>query len=315
MTVQNLVELIKDLFPKMGEPRILKEIDIAQKEFCNETKILESRAELSDLVNNTAWVLPTDFLKLKEVQAYDADGYPMEIFNEGLTYEVDLNAIYFISNTSTALVSIPTTIDSMYIVYWSKPAQITAVTDTFSLPDEYYLAMEAFTLSRMYARYPVSMVIKGEKFEQIDRQMVMMHKNTYKEYVREAKKNRYKDDTIDEAVYYPGAGKYSLPKRNKFATLTTTTSLSGLPLLYTKYISFTATSPSTIAVLATYGFIDVTITVDAGVIVITSTAEFSAGIDYDDNQSNNWNKISTSRIEVYPESNWGTLQGRLFITI
>lgn len=314
MTLQNLVELVKDLFPNMGEPRILKEIDIAQKEFCNETKILLNRGELTDLTN-TAWLLPDDFLRLKEVQAYDSNGNWVDLFNEGIAYELDLIGIYFYSTTGTALDSMPSTISSMYITYYAKSADVTLVTDTLSISDEYYLALEAFVLSRMYSRYPVSTIIKNEKFEQVDRQMAIFHKNTYKEYVRTAKKNRFRDDTIAEAIYYPGAGKYTLPKKKEFASVTTVTSLSGLGLIYSKYHSFTATSPSTITTLSNYKFTTISISVVAGVIVITSAGEFPSTIEYKDNQSNNYTQVSDSRIEVYPLSDWGTLQGRIYISL
>lgn len=46
MTVQNLVELVKDLFPQAGETWILKEIDIAQKQFVRSARNLTKKAYL-----------------------------------------------------------------------------------------------------------------------------------------------------------------------------------------------------------------------------------------------------------------------------
>lgn len=315
MTILNLVEMVEDIFGQGKRTFILKQIDSAQKEFCRSSKILTDRAELTDITNNVAWVLPADFLKLTELEVYDSNGYPLSLFNQGLKYEIEFGALYFISLASTPLVSIPTAIDSMFIKYIKLPTTITDLTDSLDIPEDYHLAMEAFLLERMYARYPVDIVSNGQIVKGIDRQMVRYYNEKYKEYIREARKNRFNDESITEPIQYPGAGKYELPKRNKYESAGSITSLDGASLLYSKYLSFTATSPNTIEVKTSFGYTDVDIVVTDGVIVITSTEEFSLETEYADNQYSNHSQISTSRIEVYPATNWGVLSGRVYVTL
>ena len=76
---------------------------------------------------------------------------------------------------------------------------------------------------------------------------------------------------------------------------------------YSKFFRFKAVSPSTLTELAKDGYGEITLAMDSGDVVITSTGEFLSTCFLKINNkdiSGKW--IDASTIKFYPYANWGT---------
>lgn len=185
MTLENIVEQVQQLFPNIQQAQILKEIDIVQKEFVEETGLLEAEGQLEGIDENTMWQLPSDFKVLKRIDYYDVQGYPLD--PEGMSYDIERGNIYFKSTTGEVLLQMPENLVYIVLQYLKVPGNITALTSVLDIPQEFHNAILAKTIERMYARFPVDVLTKDGPAKMKDWSAVQYWKGEYRNFVIRAK--------------------------------------------------------------------------------------------------------------------------------
>ena len=86
MTCQNAFEEIHELFPNVLDTAIYKDLDSAQKEFANATKLLTARGACSDVSTNFGWNLPSDCIEVYDFKAYNSSGEPVYYILNGMLF-------------------------------------------------------------------------------------------------------------------------------------------------------------------------------------------------------------------------------------
>ncbi len=307
MTVKNCVENIRQIFPKVGETQVLKELDKAQKDFALETEILSKTSTLSNLSTTTAWILPSDCQAVYSIEAFDSAGLPIDLNDKNLTYLIDQNTLTFIDTNGTVIGGLPTNIDSVYVSYYYKPTSITAISDAFTIPEIFHSAPEARIFEKFYSRFPtLSIQTQQGIIQSVDWSAVKFWDGEYQRLKIEAKKYKnINQDRISKTYSYDFMGYPNLINRTK--PTTSGTIIVPLSSIYSKYVRVVAISPSVTTVGIPYGLGTITAAVVGGVIQISSSAEFTDTMFVVPNQNTNYALISASLIEVYPPVNWGTL--------
>ena len=306
MTAKTIVESVRQIFPTIGSTQILKEIDLVQKEFADETEILTASAELTSPSTNTVWALNSSIKSIYNIEAYDSNSLPVELDDVNLTYNIEFGQITFIDTTGVVITGLPTGINSIYVSYYKIPASITAETDSLEIPEQFHEGILARVFERFYSRFPIDMVVQGQIVKAVDWNAVKYWNGVYTEIRIKAKK--YKNinrDSMDASYTVDWAGYPNIIKRTKYLGAGIMLPLSSA---YTKYLRVTATSPNTVTVNTSFGFTStITASIVGGVINIGSTAEFTPTMFVVNNQNANYAYSSTSLITVSPAANWGTI--------
>ena len=317
MTLQQLVEGMENVFGKGKRQEIILEFDLAQKTLCTEVELLKESGELSNITSYTSWALPSDFDTLTDVDFYNSDSEPLYKQNLDIDFQiyVDSNGdktIYFLSTTNTPLASMPATIDSIVLRYIKTPASITTIDSTVNIDEIEYTAMEAFVRKRMYSKTPMAIGVDRDKspIVGIDHRSVNYWDNEYYRLKVVAKQRiNNLNDTPQDAVYYNHAGNQFFLKKKKEATVNAVT-IPSYSSLYTKYVRFSATSPSTLTEIFNLpgGFTGLSYAMDGNDVVVTSTAGFSNETWGRDNQHSAHEYISANEFRFTPEpvTAWGT---------
>jgi len=307
VTVKNMVENIRQVFPQIGETQVLKEIDKAQKEFATETEILSAHGELSAPSTNISWSLPSSCASVYSIEAFDSDELPVDLSDESITYTIDQGVLTFIDTDETVITGLPTTIDSIYINYYEYPTLIDGVSDSLDIPEKFHPAIEHKVLETLYSRFPTLTIQSQQGVSQsVDWNAVKYHNGEYNRLRVEAKKYKnINQDQIPKTYSYDFLGNPSMISRTKPGSGGTI--IAPLSSVYSKYVRVVATSPSTTSVGIPYGFGTISTSIVAGVVYVTSSAEFTPTMFINTNQGINYSYISTSSIEFYPPASWGTL--------
>ena len=135
MTVKNLIELVRKNFPNVGEKETLVILNNKQKDFARETRILVTRAELSDIGTNFAWSLPGNFIEYKDIKCYDSDGNYYEYKDLGIKFEIEFGKLFAKSLNEIPITSISNSINKIYLHYYYSPSAITSISDTFEIDE------------------------------------------------------------------------------------------------------------------------------------------------------------------------------------
>lgn len=314
MTLQQLVEGVEQNFPLeetgVSRTQILKEFDLAQKTLCSEAGLLEESGSLSDVTSYISWSLPSNFVRLNQVDLYDSDGDPLYIENLSMDFEVYDGSIHFFSTSTTPLSSMPSTVAYIVLRYEKMPSDIESITSTVDIDEVEYPAMEAFVYKRLYSkvRLPKYVDKDGNVIKTIDTTSLNYWDREYFRLKVEAKRrNNLLDNTERNAVYYKSAGQTYFVKRTKEVSIDTV-SIASYSSLYSKYVRFTATSPGTFVEDYKHGFGDLTYSMDGNDIVIESDDEFTTTMWADDIQNSSFNYVDTGEFRFTPEplGAWGT---------
>ena len=256
MTIQQHVQEISQVFPKLLQSQIIKDLDVAQKKFIEETFYLETYYSLNGLSTNTSWLLPHIFNVLKEILLYDINGDPLYLSDYQLDYEIEFGYLFFKSVTSSPLISIPTAIAYIYIGFYVKAQPLTSLTDTYSVNDEHVDGIVAKVYKDYYAKFPVEIMVQrgvtaGEIIHTRDFNAVKYWASVEVENRVMAKRwvNRKNDTTTGSAINYGSAGNFELPLRTRQIGAGT---LQPLGNLFSKYFKFTATNG--IPIVSNYSF-------------------------------------------------------------
>ena len=303
MTVQSAFEEIHELFPYQTDTAIYRDLDSAQKEFANETKVLTAVGSLSDISTNFAWALPSDCIEVYELRAYDGSYEPVYFGEEQLAWEVDNGRLYIYSLSSTPISAVPSTISYIYIPYKKSPTTVSSSSSTFTLNEKYHKAIVAKVLAEYFAKYP-SMSTPSGMIR--DWNAVKYWTGIYSHLRIEAKKdaNNAKGKSSGEGQQYAFGGKFELPLRDydSAVSTTTTTALVGLSSIYSKFVIFTIVEgEATGTNLGQYGYTGtISCAIATNVATITSTAsDFGAYVDVElSNEDMGWTRTDASNITV-----------------
>ncbi|MHB8362942.1 MAG: hypothetical protein ACYDBX_04975 [Patescibacteria group bacterium] len=316
MTIQNIVEEIHQVFPKIGESQIIFDLDKAQKTFIDDTYYLEATASLVSPNSYSAWALPSDFSKLKEVLLYDIDGLPLYIQDYQLVYEIEFGNIYFRSTTDTPISVIPTGIAFIYLAYYHKPTPLLTVTDLFSVEDEHVAGIAAMVYTEYYSRFPVDIMISrgitaGEIIHTRDFNAVKYWEGKAQEYRVKAKKwvNKKNDTSTGSAINYGMAGDFSLTKR---IIGTTSTTLQPITSIYSKYVQFVITPTSVTQNGGLYGFASVVPVLNLATNTVTFTGDFSVLTWFTSNNTD-YNIITANNTTITVQ--WSVISGTIDVIL
>ncbi len=310
MTVLKAYEEIQSVFPKIGQVQILEELSNSQMSLSEETKILEAFGQLATPTTVTGWALPSDFISLLDILLYDSDDEPLYMGVLGYDYEITNGKLYIFSKSSTPITGLA--VETAYIHYTKRATPITSTTDTFSLNTEFHSGITAGAYHKLFMKYPVEQVINGNIVLARDLRTAQAFEREYDKTRLKIKRNRYKDERHKGAIYYPHAGAFELPKRNR-DTISSSVTIGSIASIYTKYARWTLTYPSTVTEVVTpTGFTGtITASIASNQLTISSTAsDFSNIIDFNTNQDdviiNSFG--STSWIFDLPVGDWGVLR-------
>lgn len=310
MTLQHLVEGVEQQFPNIGRTQIIKEFDLAQKTLCSEAGLLEASGSLSDVTSYISWSLPSNFVKLNQVDLYDSDGDPLYIENLNIDFEIYDGKIHFFSLTATPLASMPSSIAYIVLRYEKMPSDLTSINSTLTIDEVEYPAMEALVFERLYARFKVPKFVDkdGNVISVIDTTSLKYWSEKYHQLKVEAKRRKnLLDDTKRDATFYQHAGRTYFIKRTKETSVDTIT-IPSYSSLYTNYVRFSATSPSTITEIYRHGYGDLSYAMNGNDIVITSDGEFTTETFGNDTQDSGHRYVSADefRFTPIPNLDWGT---------
>lgn len=309
MTVLNVYEEIQQVF-QLGASQIIKMIDNAQKELAGETKQLTARAELADIGSNFAWTLPAGFLEFQSIRAYDSDGSPY--YYDTFEFEIEFGVLYAKSLNSTPISSIPDGISKLYLHYIKSPTAITATSGAFTIDERLHGGVKARVLQNLFATIPTEFVSGGNVIKAINLQAASYWGARYEEYRDEARKIANKRKNIPgQAIYYPYAGKFNLPKRVNDTTISTTTAnaLSGLDSIYDNYAIITASEGQDATVtIGQFGFSGTISGIISGntITIVSTEDDFTPGIIRVEqaNETIGWAITDSKTLTFTAETGW-----------
>jgi len=252
MELKAYVESVNKVFPSMREAEIIKAFNTAQYQFLQETELLINDGELQDIDSNTAWQLPDNFLDLLRIDFYDSNGLALYKENLNLSWDVEYKNLYFKSSIGDSLDgALPSTIDKVKIKFSQKPEQLTSLGSEFSVEIEWRPYILNKVLENLYQTTPVTMTDRGgNSFQGINSNQVGTNRGLYEAGVRKAiKKVKQGDDSTqcDQAINYDFAGAFVMPKReDSDLPIVIVPSNKIITKVYSKFVEFTATHPSTL---------------------------------------------------------------------
>lgn len=292
MIIQKVVEEINQIFPELGEPQIVHDLDVAQKDFVAETNYLEDYVLLSSPSTNSAWALPSDYNGFKEILLYDVSGNPLYLEHFQHEYEVSYGKLYFHSSGNTPITGLSSDIAFAYLGYYKKAATLANPSNSFEINDEHLGGVYAKIYKEYYAKYPTPVLMPtGTVIKTLNLQASNFWSN--EEIKNRIKAKRWvnsKNDTSDGHALYQEAGKWLLPKRIK-ALIGTTSSVGSSDTANVKEANFIITPSGTTLVGDLVGFTSMSAVIDGGLTQVTFTGDVS---DYTDFESNNkgWDIVS-----------------------
>lgn len=320
MNVQEAWEEVYELFPNKGT-FIYKDLDSAQKEFANNTKILHGRGQLTSITTNFGWTLPSDCIEVYDLKAYDTSNELVYLGTELLTWEIEFGKIYIYSLTSTVITSVPTTISTIYIHYRKSPSSISSNSSSFDINEKYHKGIVAKVLSEYYRKYPTEMIARdGTVVKSVNILLSREWERIYHEHRIEAKKdaNKKQNGSVGEAQYYGHAGGLELPQRpyDSSVSTTTVTGLVGLSSIYDKYVVFTAVEgEATGTILGQLGYTGtLSVAISGNTITLSSTAS-DFGVYTKVEQSNediNWIRTSATTMTLSGYTGWVRTKAQIY---
>lgn len=224
MTVTNAIEILQLTFPDVDKTYLNLVLDVAQKDFVIRTEILEGYAKLGSLNSGTAWLLPTDFIRLLDVLFYDANGNPL--YQKDLTiplrWKVRNNpagmGIHFYPIDGSNITSMPAQISEAYIKYAKMPQSVFTTSASksvpFEVPETYHEGILANARAKLYRTTPIPSVAQdGTIVRTIFTNGILENTREFEYYVKLAIQTRNgKWKKGYDAIIYPDAGKYEMPK-------------------------------------------------------------------------------------------------------
>ena len=161
MTITNTVEIIRQQFPEYGDTQIIKDLDMSQKLFAEETRSLRK----IDIRTTPFTSLPaseaTEFgiklplpIRCGEVIAvafFGEDDAPI-VDALGWSYS---NGFLYINDLGILITTLPSDLKKITIEYIGKPDTLTDLDDAFEVPEESHYGVMCDVITRYW-------LIKGQ---------------------------------------------------------------------------------------------------------------------------------------------------------
>ena len=216
MTITNTVEIIRQQFPEYGDSQIIKELDLSQKIFADETKLGrkkidstsltlladgESVALIFDGYPGITFTVTVDVLGLlmdlsqmrisniEELIFLDTDNVDL---GEVLMWDYIDNILHFYNQTNAPLKTMPKAVKKIVIIGIIKPADIILLSSIFTIPEEFHYGVMADLLKRFWA---VKGVLQNAAFWQAEYDRYRINA---KRYANESKSRGKNYITISE---------------------------------------------------------------------------------------------------------------------
>lgn len=324
MTLQNVIENMKMMFPRATESMIIKELDVAQRRFAAKTRILEAVGELSDIDTYISFSLPSDFLSLKGVYFYDSDDDPIYIQDLTIAAEVhdvnDTKKLTFRSIDLTPITEIPTSVGSIQIEYYRYPTAITARSSTLEIGEEYWEVLEMMAMVKFYKMFPTKVQVGNQIYDRVDWRAIGTLQKEIRQYELDAvvERNVGRDDRKYDVSIYTHAGEQYEALRSKVSG--GTIQVEGGDVSYTKYYRITVDSSDesvTVESKSGFGTINVAVTKATPVITVTSPSnEFTSdpATWVWSNQGIRYTWDNAGQITFTPHStSWGVVEIEIYI--
>ena len=166
MTTQQMVELIRQHHPDIGETEAIMLLNRAKDQLCERVDLLRDKdTSLTTTASTTEYTIPTGTLKVYEVyvgsdQAYRISGRPIigemeDLRSETYYYWVERDKIYIVEGgSSTAYTAASLTI-TIYRSYLDADITTDGVAHTMDMPSRFHEALVDWAIGRGYKRPPM----------------------------------------------------------------------------------------------------------------------------------------------------------------
>jgi len=212
-SIQRSVEEIRLIFPAVRESEIIFDLDRAQKDFCRETRILETVSTTLTLPGKCIFNLPATFNSLYRIDFFDTSNKPLYMQDLAIRYTIGEGKISFFSVDGTDMTSMPSNIGYVYLVFNARPSALTIITSTWSVDDEYIEGVVATVYKQYFAKYPTKTVTPQGVVESLNFTAVGYYKEEARKAEAKAKKYRtLKDTSPVKVINYQTGGAYTMPK-------------------------------------------------------------------------------------------------------
>lgn len=142
MTYHNMIEILQQTFPDIQAKQMLLDLNIANKLFCKQTSLLRSEVEISPVVNQVEYTIPTTVDLIYAIKFKDSLGRYVEV-EDNLKYEIKSSAIKFYDRFGDTITTIPITIAKIVLICSLIPTTITSATieSSPSFPEDFHEAL------------------------------------------------------------------------------------------------------------------------------------------------------------------------------
>lgn len=186
MTVLQLVEQIQQHFPKVGRTQILLDLNIANKKFAHETRLLVKQADLSIVPNTVEYTLAVEFPDIdrtiiKDVLFKDSNGNLVPKTSE-LKFTIINGKIKFYDFYGGDISAIPTgDISTITFVYVYVPATLVNDQDEPEIEEQFHDALMFNVLGKYYSTFPTTTIIQGQPVVMVNSNLANHFRGLYKE--------------------------------------------------------------------------------------------------------------------------------------
>lgn len=216
MTVQNIVEEVRTVFPSLGETQLVKELDKAQKDFVAQTRCLIGLYQLSSPDSYTAWKLPSDIDLVFDIDVFDSNGKPLYMEDDNIVWKIMGDYLLFYDLDQQRITSLPSTYYDVYLWVYKKPSSISDINGTLSIQEEYHPYLVNYIFAKAYSLYPIEIGTTNGIIKARDWNAVRFHRNEYERGIREAKKKTNMHKTMRYELTAPDfAGQIYKKKQQK----------------------------------------------------------------------------------------------------
>jgi hypothetical protein len=171
MTLQNMVELVLQVAPEMGDPIVTLQLNQAYRTFCSETRFLRGSANVNLIAGTFIYALPVTVEAMTSIDVLDSDGVELP---QDVSYTVKDRFVSLTDASGELLSVLPLNASVMRVSGILIPAELAAFNTSPVTPNQFHSAL-------------VSRVIEGVAVARGNMPMAQYHMAVYKQSVHDAK--------------------------------------------------------------------------------------------------------------------------------
>ena len=192
MTLFQMFEQNKQHFPNVGLTQFTKDVNLAQRYFAHDTRILVKQANLTIVSNTVEYTLSTEFSDIdgelvKEILFKDSNGELLDS-SDTLKFTITNGKIRFYDYYGDSITTIPSSISTITFIYVYVPTDLSNDTDEPVLDDQFHDALLYRVLMKYYVTFPMTQVINGQTIISISTSTSKYFHDLYKELELSAKR-------------------------------------------------------------------------------------------------------------------------------